>query len=522
MKQGTQPVAWWEWDDVEVPATAVYQVAFRYANGHSRLNRCRITVNGRRDLTNNPTPSGTPGYPFDGTYAFCKTNGWNVWRELVIGIELQAGRNTIRVTVENPEGAPLIDKITVGQPWQPSSVTVLPGAHGWDRVPEILARISPPVFPPQDWLITDHGAKTDGVTDALPVLNQTIRACAAAGGGRVVVPTGDFCLKGTVLLASRVNLHLAAGARLLFRGEKSDYGPRVLTTTEGNLCYKNSLIYGYGLSDVALTGEGSTSVIDGGQAQLTWKDGKVHHYADVGLFPEDRPLDECRPNGIDLFRCQKVLLDGYRLQNYPFWGNVLTNCTNVTVRHLDVDSHFSNNDGIDIQSCRDVLVEDCRFDTKDDCICLKAGRDRDGREVLGSCQNVVIRRNQLATECSHLGLGSEMSGGLQQVFVDEAGVNGKVVVKANYDRGGSVGQVFVRDCPQIHTVVMNFENYNYRGYYDPPVYDGFSFENLTGLKVVSLKGWVDNLIRNVSFRHCGKPEVTQIYTENVDFEGTKP
>lgn len=490
--------AWCEWNNIVAPAAGVYQVAFRYANGGPALNPCRVTLNGRRQLVEAPTP-------FAGTYAFGKTNGWTVWRELTIGMRLKAGRNVLRVTVESPEGGPAIDQITL-KPNRPQAEAPAPGgAAGWARVPEILARIKPPQFPEREFDITRYGAAADGTTACQAAINKAIQACHDAGGGHVIVPAGAFMVCGTIRLLSGVDLHLRAGTRLNFRGEKAGYLPRVLTTTEGNLCLKHGLIYALEASNVAVTGEGETSVIDGGKSVMKWQDSRVHDYADVALAPEDRSLEEGRPQTVDLFRCQNVLLSGYRVTDSPFWTNVITNCRNATVKKLDIASFNSNNDGIDVQSCRDVLIEDCRFDTRDDCICIKAGRDRDGREILGPCQDVVIRRNSLKTQYAHLGLGSEISGGIRNIFVDENGVNGLVLVKSNYDRGGYVQDVFIRNCAALAQISMNFANGSYRGYYYPPRYANFTFENLPGLTTLAIEGREENPIRNVRLKNCGKP-----------------
>lgn len=505
---------WLEWNNITVPTDGVYQVTFRYANGGQALNPCKLFINGSSQLTDNPQPNGTTGYPFLQTYAFCKTNGWSIWRDLTIGMQMKKGNNTLRMVVENKDGGPNLDQIILRPNGPQQTAPAVDGAKGWLRIPEILSRIEAPKFPKKDFNITAYGAVGDSVKNCLHAINDAIKACSMAGGGRVLVPKGIYRINGTVFLLSNVELHLSEGARFNFRGVKTDY-TKIYTSTEGNLCYSSGIIYGYKLKNVALTGEGSTSILDIGQELLNWKEGMVHTYADVSLFPEDRPLAEAKPNSIDLFKCENVLLSNYRIENYPFWCHLITNCTNVTMDGIDIYGFRHNNDGIDMQSSKDVLIQNCKINTWDDCIVLKAGRDRDGREVLGPCQDVIIRRNTLKTVCSNFAIGSEMAGGVRNVFVDENGAGGRVLVKSNYDRGGYVQDLFIRNCDKIDRISLTFVNYNYRGFYFPSYYAGFTFENLPSLKNVSLDGRSENHIHDVMFKNCGKFTLKQSFVDGL-------
>ncbi|OAQ38940.1 hypothetical protein A5893_12950 [Pedobacter psychrophilus] len=506
-----------EWNNITVPADGVYQVTFRYANGGQGLNPCKLFINGTSQLTDNPQPNGTSGYPFLQTYAFAKTNGWVIWRDLTIGMQMKKGKNILRMVVENKNGGPNVDQIIIRPNGPQQTAPPVDGAKGWDRMPEILSRVKAPQFPKKDFNITSFGAVGDSVKNCVQAINDAIKACSMAGGGRVLVPKGIYRIHGTIFLQSNVNLHLAEGARFNFRGVKSDY-TKVYTSTEGNICYKAGIIYGYKLKNVAITGEGSTSVLDIGQELLQWKDGKIHAYADVALFPEDRPLNEARPNSIDLIKCENVLLSNYRIENYAFWCHLITNCNNVTIDGLDIYGFRPNNDGIDIQSCKDVFIQNCKIDTWDDCIVLKAGRDRDGREVLGPCQDVVIRNNTMKTDCADFAIGSEMAGGVRNVFVDDNGAGGRLLIKSNYDRGGYVQDLYVRNCPKIDRIALTFVNYNYRGFYFPTYYSGFTFENLSGLKNVSLEGRKENQIHNVLFKNCSKFSMKQSFVDGLQMQ----
>jgi polygalacturonase len=337
-------------------------------------------------------------------------------------------------------------------------------ADPWSRVPEILSRIVPPRFPKRDFLITSY-----------PTIEKAVEACHAAGGGRVVVPKGDH-LTDPIRLRSRVELHVAAGATLRFTNDPARF-PAVFTRWEGvELMNYSPLVYAFECEDVAVTGEG---VLDGGGDDEHWwpwkgetsgkrKDvtrnyeGPAPQLADRNeLFrmgQEGVPVGQrvfgpghfLRPSFIEPYRCQNVLVEGVTIRNAPFWVVHPTLCTNVTVRGVKVDSHGPNNDGVDPESCKDVLIEDCVFDTGDDCIALKSGRNADGRRVNVPVEDVVIRRCRMAAGHGGITIGSEMSGGARNVFaenckLDSPDLERGLRLKTNSARGGFIENVFVRD-----------------------------------------------------------------------------
>lgn len=510
---------WIEWKKIEVPETAIYNVVFRYSNGEATMNPCKITINGDSLLVDAPAQGGNYGKQAlpRGTFSFCTTTANDQWMDLTIQMRMLKGTNKLRITVNNANGGPNIDKITVQKMPVNMDKDGNAASIGWQNIPAILKRINSPRIAPKSFFVNQFGAINDGIEDCKKAINATINACSEAGGGMVIIPAGKYKVCGTILLKSKVAICLKKNAYLQFSGQKEDYLPNHLTTTEGNLCYKSSLIYAFGDTDIAIIGEDSTSVIDGGQSVLNWKDGKVHHYADIQLAPEKRPLPEARPSVIDLLKCKNVLLENYKVVNSPFWTNVVTQCTNVTLRGVVVRSLHRNNDGMDIQSCKDVLIEHCNIESGDDAICIKAGRDRDGA-LLGSCEDVVIKNNTLVTTCANLGLGSEMSGGIRNIYVDSNGVNGLVLVKSNYDRGGFVRDVFIRQCQQVERIQFHFDNYNYRGFYYLPEYRNFYFEKLPNLQQVNILGRPENHIKNVQFHQCGNPTGKRDFVDNLLIE----
>jgi polygalacturonase len=362
----------------------------------------------------------------------------------------------------------------------------------WAMVDEIIATIELPRIPEKDFPITDFGAKPG--TDALPAIRAAIDAAARAGGGRVIVPAGAWRSDGPVHLKSRINFHVAEGATLLFSPEPKHYLPVVLTRWEGTELYSFSpLIYAFEVEDVAITGKG---VIDGNGASefLKWHGAlqaddvdKLRRSGVDGTPAAKRDFGEgthLRPPLIQFFRAKRILLEDYTLKHSPFWVNHLVYTDHATVRRIKVDSHHANNDGVDVDSSRFVLIEDCHFRTGDDSVVVKSGRDLDGRNVGKPSEYVVVRRNDMGGE-DGIALGSEMSGDVRHVFFTDnvlrKGISA-IRFKANLDRGGTVEHIRVRNF-----TVESFENFiwfqlDYPGGLGgnfPSTYRDIVFENFT-------------------------------------------
>lgn len=363
----------------------------------------------------------------------------------------------------------------------------------WKRADEIVKSIQLPKIPDRDYRISDFGAKSDGKTDARPAILAAIKKASAEGGGRIVIPSGKWISNGSIQLASRINLHLEEGATLLFGAAAKDYLPVVLTRWEGTEVYGYSpLIYAFEVKDVAITGKGT---IDGNAESefLTWIKKaepdfqRLRRMGADGVPVAKRIFGEgtyLRPSIIQFFRAERVLLEDYKVLNSPFWVNHLIYTDNATVRGVRVDSHYANNDGIDIDSSRNVIIENCHFRTGDDSIVIKSGRDLDGRTIAKPSENVVVRKNDLGGE-DGIALGSEMSGGIRGVyFTDNVLRKGVSAIrfKANLDRGGTVENIRVRNF-----TVESFENLfwfqlDYPGQLGgnfPSVYRNIVFENFT-------------------------------------------
>ena len=422
------------------------------------------------------------------------------------------------------------------------SVFVAPasGAQaGWDMLPEILARIVPPTFPDIDYPITDYGAKGDGVTDCHAAFKKAIAACTKTGG-RVVAPTGTWLTNGPIHLDNNVNLHITENAAVKFGTTFDDYRPLVRSRCEGTVCMTYSpLIYAYQKTNVAVTGKGKFD----GQAKDTWvqwgdktKPGTLDNedLREVGsrvgdaFVPVEERIFYFKPNFFEPFECENVLIEDVTILDYPFWCIHPTFCTNVTIRRLTLDSHNSNNDGINPDSSKDVLIEDCWLDQSDDCLAIKAGRDQDAWRIGKPCENIVIRN--MPSNFDGIAIGSECAGGIRNVFVYDCAYDGRIIyIKSNLDRGGYVKNIFVKNLKVGSGYLLQLRNdyHGFRGGKKPTEFSNIHIEDVTleqtGDAAVSIMGIAgapvkDVFIKNITVKQAELPFTRIQHAENVVFE----
>src|SRR5215203_5892462 len=405
---------------------------------------------------------------------------------------------------------------------------------GWDAVPAILARIRPPKFPARDLPITDFGGRAGGDCDNTEAIRKAIAACNRAGGGRVVVPAGVF-LTGAIHLLSNVNLHISEGATVKLDQDPKAYLPLVFTRWEGmELMNYSPFIYAFEQQNIAVTGKGT---LDGnsddthwwpwkGQERHGWKKGEPNQLkarktleemtergAPVGerVFGEGHYL---RPQFVQPYRCTNVLIEGVRIVNSPMWEVHPVLCTNVTVRGVRIKSHGPNNDGCDPESCRDVLIEKRSFDTGDDCIALKSGRNEDGRRISRPIENVVIRDCEMKDGHGGVVIGSEISGGARNIFAEKCRMDSPQLDRAlrfknNAARGGLVERVAMRDVTigQVAEAVVAcdffYEEGRNGGY--KPVLRNVEIRNVTSRKskhAFLLRGFAESPITDIRVIDC--------------------
>ena len=328
----------------------------------------------------------------------------------------------------------------------------------WATVPDILARIVPPSFPDRTLIITNYGAKGDGVTDCTKAIREAIDACHDAGGGRVVVPAGVF-LTGAIHLKSNVDLDLAEGATLRFSTDPKSYLPVVFTRYECTEVMNYSpFIYALGQENIAITGHGT---LDGQGSKGVWYSWKtipdpkeLVAMGDRGIPVEQRVFGEghhLRPYFIQPTRCRNVLIRGVHIIDSPMWVMTPLYCTNVTIEDVTVATQGPNTDGCDPDSCTDVLIRNCHFSDGDDCIAIKSGRDVDGRRVNIPSRNIVVQNCVFQDGHGGVTVGSETSGGVEDVFAedchfDSPNLDIAMRFKTGMTRGGVVQHIYIRNC----------------------------------------------------------------------------
>ncbi|HOP58234.1 MAG TPA: glycoside hydrolase family 28 protein [Bacteroidales bacterium] len=337
----------------------------------------------------------------------------------------------------------------------------------WDSLyPEILDQISIPEFSETIYDITDFGAKNDDPAFLNHnAINSAIDKCSSNGGGIVLIPEGKW-YSGPLLLKNNVNLHISEGASLIFASDTSLY-PSVLTRWEGMDCYNTSpMIYAHGQENIAISGKGT---IDGGASQENWWGMKrltpvpgkklrgrllLMAWNENNTPLEERilsPGDNLRPQLINLYKCKNILITDVTLTRPAFWTIHPVFCENITVRGLTINTVGApNGDGCNPESCRNVLIESCFFNTGDDCIAIKSGRNNDGRKWNIPSENIIVRNCHMQNGHGGVVIGSEISGGFRNLFAEDCEMNSPsldrvIRIKTNNCRGGTVENIYVRN-----------------------------------------------------------------------------
>ena len=373
-----------------------------------------------------------------------------------------------------------------------------------------MPKVSEPVFAAYSVLLTDFGAVGDGITKNTDAFEKAILDVTANGGGKVIVPRGIW-LTGPIILKSDINLHLEDGSLIVFSKDFDDY-PLIETSFEGLNTYRClSPISGKDLENIAITG---TGIIDGSgdawrpvkKEKLTerqWKelvrsggavsdDGKIWYPSEKSKLGDSRDnfnvpdfkdpkqfedvKDFLRPVMVSLINCRKVLLDGPTFQNSPAWNIHPLMCEDVTIRNLTVRNpwHSQNGDGLDLESCKNVVIYNNNFDVGDDAICFKSGKNEDGRERGMPTENIIVTNNIVYHGHGGFTIGSEMSGGVKNVHISNCTFIGTDIglrFKSTRGRGGVVENIHISniDMIDIPAEAIRF-NLFYEG--NPPIFDG--------------------------------------------------
>lgn len=408
----------------------------------------------------------------------------------------------------------------------------------WATAATIQRRARPPVFPRRVFSIVAAGAIADDVELNSAAFAQAIQACVDAGGGRVLVPPGRW-ITGAIRLRTGVELHLMQGATIVFSTDPARY-PIVATRWEGvELMNYSPLIFADGERDVAITGRG---VLEGqGAAWWSWSSGPQFGWrpgmpnqrqaraalfgmAEHGLPVAQRVFGDghyLRPMMVQFQNCTNVLVEGVTLRDSPCWTLHPVLSRNVIVRDVTVIGHGPNTDGCNPESVDGMLIERCTFDSGDDCIAIKSGRNADGRRLATPTRNILIQDCTMKDGHGGIVIGSEVSGGVSNVFVQRCHMDSPSLwyalrFKNNAMRGGVVENIHCRDIQvgrlERAAIICDFN-------YEEGAKGGFKpvLRNLTvermqakaAVQVLDLQGLADAPIGNIVLRDCRFDGVTQ-------------
>lgn len=414
-----------------------------------------------------------------------------------------------------------------------SALLTAPGAGSrpqWGReVPDDIAPIDAPfdmpdlgrpTFPERTFDIREYGATEGGAVKNTEAIAKAIEACHQSGGGEVRIPEGEW-LTGPIHLRSNVNLRVADGARVRFSADRADYLPVVHTRIEGVEVYNYSpLIYAPNCRNVAITGAGT---LDGNGAHW-WEYFRTHHDEYSRIEDAKRPLSErrygtgrrgLRPSFIQPWQSRNVLVEGVTITNTPMWTVHPVYCQNVVVRDVHIQTlDAPNGDGVNPDSCRNVLVEYCTFETGDDAVPIKSGLNEDGRRVGVPSENVAVRHidaRDVRTGSGGVVIGSETSGDIRNVYVHNCrfeGTDRGLRLKSERGRGGVVENLYVRD---VEMRAVSNQAININSFYSggeatgpAPLFRNIDIRNvrIDGAAVgIDLVGLPEEWIRNVRLRN---------------------
>jgi polygalacturonase len=404
-----------------------------------------------------------------------------------------------------------------------------------------------PSFPSTTFAITDprYGAVGDGLADNTAAIKRAIDDCSSRGGGHVVVPAGVYST-GAIHLRNNVDFHLEENAVLRFNGNVENY-PLVLTRYEGIECVNHSpMVYAYRQTNIALTGCGTLDA----SGTKPWNTGSnraaiLEPLVAANVPPEERVVPErgrLRSSFIEPYGCTNVLIQGVTLRQSQFWQLHPTLCRNVTVDAVTTGGTAnSNTDGCNPESCDHVVVKNCTLEANDDCVGIKSGRDDDGRRLNTPCQNIVISGCKLQGPAGGIACGSEMTGGIRNVYAYDIQTYGSsvrylVYVKSNARRGGYVTGLRLDSIQADHLRgAWAFAQMDYdgqRGSYRPSFRD-WSISRAVGNadpEVLRLSGLADDpisglVVRDSRFTHISIPinlysNVIDIRFDNVTINGS--
>jgi polygalacturonase len=400
---------------------------------------------------------------------------------------------------------------------RPASAQRPYGGLPWAEARRIVVRTRLPRFRKANFDVRRFGARGDGETDDTAAFAKAIRVCSASGGGHVIVSSGTY-VTGAIHLKSNADLHLSSGATLSFSGDVSKY-PTVLTRYEGIECMNHSpMIYAYGERNIALSGSGTLDAA----GTSSWNSGSDRAYLEelIGqgvTDPRKRVVPgsghAMRSTFVEPYNCDNVLVQGVTLKNPMFWQIHPTLCTNVTVDGVNTDpsTAHSNTDGCNPECSDHVVIKNCTLGAHDDNIAIKSGRDDDGRRVNVPSQNIVIHDCVMNGNWGAITCGSEMTGGIRNVYAYNCTVVGEtkfaLYVKSNTLRGGFAQNINLDRFSGMFDRAFSFVQMDYNGQTGdhPPALGPFTISRSSCTQapvVFDVSGLPDDHINGFTVRDC--------------------
>lgn len=407
-----------------------------------------------------------------------------------------------------------------------------------DSVTAIINRIQLPKIPNYKINVSKLGAKGDSISNDKPAFDKAMALCKKNKGGTIIIPKGTYTLNGPIHFVSNVNLQLEKGARIRFSDNPNHYLPMVLTSWEGTMIYNYSpLIYADNCTNIAITGEGT---IDG-EGHNTWNSFKAKEKTDKLVTREmnhnNVPVAErkfgtghfLRPQLIQFLNCKNILVENVKIEDSPFWCIHLLKSESITIRGLRYSAFNANNDGIDPEYSKNILIENIDFNNADDNIAIKAGRDHEGRANSHFSSQDIVVRNCRFKGLHGVVLGSEMSAGIKNVYVENCKTSGYlkrgIYFKTNADRGGFIKNIFIRNIQldEVEDCIYITSNYMGEGSEFPSDVSGIYLSGITCSKAretaIIIQGFPQKKVRNVFLNNIevkwAKNGTTILNTENV-------
>jgi polygalacturonase len=369
------------------------------------------------------------------------------------------------------------------------------------------------------------------------VIQKAVDACRNLGGGTVMVGLGEW-ITGPIHLYDNIHIHFEPGAILRFSKNFTDYLPVVFTRWEGMECYNYSpLIYAKDCENIAITGEGLLH----GSGEVWWHWKKLQQkaandlcYAESNHIPVDERIygtveAALRPSFIQFVSCKNIQLSDFTIKDGPQWMIHPVYCHQLIVKNVSIISKGPNTDGLNPDSCNNVLIENCYFHTGDDCIALNSGMNEDGWRVNKPCENIIIRNCTMEGGHGGIVIGSGMSGGVKNIYAHDCkiqGTNQGIRLKSMRGRGGYVKDIWFENI-QINQVLEEAVQINMFYKYStvipkslvPSDFTDIHLKNIYGIgadTAVEICGLPEHFLRNISFENIELSAKKALICDNVD------